>query len=216
MISSLNFLCVSIKQKIFAVLVMNMSKKSIKTIKAGMFHTIILVLWNSVNLKKKTSLFFWQALPIISDHMVCVSILCHSQSWWSVKICNCFMKLNYGDMNNLSVEEAAKPPCQSLRCPGVAKRGRNHTCPSMRRGEKNLSTPPFPSQTAVIRPKGWEGKSTRDQDQVHMRGKMTAGGNWENSLKDLKDSRSDKCTGWSHQNGQFVCWRCIAKCKKSH
>lgn len=78
--------------------------------------------------------------------MLCVSILCHSQSWWSVKICNCFMKLNYGDMNNLSVEEATKPPCQSLRCPGVAERGRNHTCPSMRKEKKSLLRRFFPKR----------------------------------------------------------------------
>lgn len=47
-------------------------------------------------------------------------------------------------MNNLSVEEATQPPCQSPRCPGVAERGQNHTCPS---GKKHIcpSTSPFPS-----------------------------------------------------------------------
>lgn len=46
-------------------------------------------------------------------------------------------------MNNLSVEEATQPPCQSPRCPEVAERGQNHTCPS---GKKHIcpSTSPFP------------------------------------------------------------------------
>lgn len=35
-------------------------------------------------------------------------------------------------MNNLSVEEATQLPCQSPRCPGVAERGQNHTCPSQK------------------------------------------------------------------------------------
>lgn len=36
----------------------------------------------------------WQTFPTIRDRIVCVSIVCHSQSWRSVKTYNCFMKPN--------------------------------------------------------------------------------------------------------------------------